>query len=155
MAAPPFHYPFPCDFIESHFSKSSQNKSKSKGVFLSDIATPKKRIKLKQSRVNLYPKQHELLKKLASENGTNVSEYIRQKLNLNIAENQARKEYKEHEKVIEKTINPKLDYHLAKIGNNLNQITKKINSKKYVPNIEVLQILVKIEKAFEDIKKMK
>jgi len=108
-----------------------------------------------QSRVNLYPKQHELLKNLAKENGTNVSEYIRQKLNLNVAENQARKEYREHTEVVEKVIDPKLNYHLAKIGNNLNQITKKINSKKYVPNIEVLEILVKIEKAFEDIKKIK
>lgn len=122
---------------------------------MSITTTPKKRIKLKQSRVNLYPEQHELLKALAKENGTNVSEYIRQKLNLNVEKNQARKEYKEHTEVIEKVIDPKLDYHLAKIGNNLNQITKKINSKKYVPSIEVLQILAKVEQAFEDIKGLK
>ena len=122
---------------------------------MSIITTPKKRIKLKQSRVNLYPTQHELLKKLAKENGTNVSEYIRQKLNLNVAENQARKEYKEHTEVIEKVIDPKLNYHLAKIGNNLNQITKKINKKEYVPPIEILEILARVEQAFENIKEIK
>ena len=115
----------------------------------------KERIKLKQSRVNLYPKQHELLKSLAKENGTNVSEYIRQKLNLNVDKNQARKEYKEHAEVIEKVIDPKLNYHLAKIGNNLNQITKKINKKEYVPPIEILEILARVEQAFSDIEKMK
>ncbi len=123
---------------------------------MSITTTPKKeRIKLKQSRVNLYPEQHLLLKNLAKENGTNVSEYIRQKLNLNVDKNQARKEYKEHAEVIEKVIDPKLNYHLAKIGNNLNQITKKINKKEYVPSIEILEILVEIKKAFEDIKEIK
>lgn len=105
--------------------------------------------------MNLYPEQHELLKKMAIENGQNVSEYIRQKLNLNVDKNQARNIYKKHVEVIEKVADPKLLYHLAKIGNNLNQITKKINSKKYVPPIEVLEILARVEQAFEDIKKIK
>lgn len=112
-------------------------------------------IKLKQAKVNLYPDQHEILVQKAKENGTNISEYIRQKLDLTLDENDVRKKYKEHTEVIEKVIDPKLNYHLAKIGNNLNQITKKINSKKYVPSIEVLTILAKIEQAFEDLKKMK
>ena len=122
---------------------------------MSVITAKKKRIKLKQSRVNLYPEQHELLKALAKENGTNVSEYIRQKLNLNVEKNQARKEYREHTEVIEKVIDPKLNYHLAKIGNNLNQITKKINKKEYVPPIEILEILARVEQAFENIKGLK
>jgi len=114
-----------------------------------------RKIKLKQAKVNLYPDQHEILVRRAKENDTNISEYIRQKLELNLDEKDIRKKYKEHKEVIEKVADQKLLYHLAKIGANLNQITRRINEKRYVPNVEVLQILVEVEKAFDEIKKMK
>jgi len=55
------------------------------------LSEKKIHIKLKQAKVNLYPNQHKLLVERAKENGTNVSEYIRQKLDLTLDENDVRK----------------------------------------------------------------
>jgi len=108
--------------------------------------------KLKQAKVNLYPKQHEILIERAKENGTNISEYIRQKLDLNLDKNDTRKKYKEHEKVTYKKADPQLIYQLAKIGTNLNQIAKQLNQKKDVSTIEILESLISIEKKIKEIK---
>jgi len=40
-------------------------------------------------------------------------------------------------------------YHLQKIGNNLNQVAKNLNSKTDIPNSEILKVLIEIQ---DDIK---
>ena len=108
--------------------------------------------KLKQIKVNFYPEQHELLKNLAEENEVTIAQYIRQNLDLELDKNDTRKIYKMHEKVTHKKEDPKLIYELSKIGNNLNQIARNLNSKKDVNNIEILQTLIEIEKSIKRIK---
>jgi len=58
-------------------------------------------------------------------------------------------------KILNKKINTKLTqellYEMNKIGNNLNQISKNVNTQKSV-DIQVLQQLVNIEKAIKDLK---
>jgi len=58
-------------------------------------------------------------------------------------------------KILNKKINTKLTqdflYELNKIGNNLNQISKNVNTKKSI-DIQVLKKLVDIEKSIKDLK---
>ena len=108
--------------------------------------------KLKQVKVNLYPYQHEQIKNLAAENNTTIAQYIREQLALNLAPKDTRKIYKNHEKVTYKKTDPKLIYELSKIGNNLNQISRNLNQKKDVSNIEILQTLVSIEEKIKELK---
>lgn len=121
---------------------------------MSEVKKISRQIKLKQAKVNLYPEQHEILVERAKENGTNISEYIRQKLELTLDKNHIRKPYKEHTEKVEKVADQKLVFQLAKIGNNLNQITYRINKKEYVPNVEVLQNLVEIKKIYKDLQSL-
>jgi len=107
--------------------------------------------KLKQVKVNFYQEQHQLLKQKADENNVTIAQYIRKKLELELKKNDTRKIYKKHEKVTYKKADPNLIYQLNKIGNNLNQIAKKINSKKNINNIDILQTLANIEKDLEKI----
>jgi len=108
--------------------------------------------KLKQVKVNLYQHQHQQIKILAEENNTTIAQYIREKLSLELEEKDTRGAYKKHEKVSYKKADPKLLYELSKIGNNLNQIAKYINTKKDdIDTIEILQSLVEIEKQIKEI----
>ena len=153
MPTAPFHYSLSCRGVApnpTYFYKVS----KPKGAILSEKKKISRQIKLKQAKVNLYPEQHLLLVERAKENGTNISEYIRQKLDLTLQENHTRKTYKEHKEVIEKVADQKLVFQLAKIGNNLNQITYKINKKEYVPNVEVLENLVEIKKIYKELQSL-
>lgn len=108
--------------------------------------------KLKQIKVNFYPEQHQLLKQKAEDNNTTISQFVREKLSLELEEKDTRKIYKTHEKVTYKKTDPQLIYELNKIGNNLNQIARNLNAKKNIDNIEILKILVSIEKEIKEIK---
>ena len=102
--------------------------------------------KLKQVKVNFYEEQHQLLKELAKENNVTIAQFIRTKLDINLDENDVKKRYKNRE---EKDLTKKdemMIYQVMKIGTNLNQIAKKINTKKDdINTIEILKSLVKIE----------
>ena len=141
--------PLPLFFFILHLPwalllKSKINKSIGVSIFMSE--------KLKQVKVNLYPYQHEQIKNLAAENNTTIAQYIREQLALNLAPKDTRKIYKNHEKVTYKKTDPKLIYELSKIGNNLNQISRNLNQKKDVSNIEILQTLVSIEEKIKELK---
>lgn len=108
--------------------------------------------KYKQVKVNFYPEQHLLLKAKAKENNQTIAQYIRQNLDLNIDEKEVKKRYRNKE---EKELTKKdemLVYQVMKIGNNLNQIAKYINTKKDNANsLNILESLVNIEKEIKNL----
>jgi hypothetical protein len=57
--------------------------------------------------------------------------------------------------ILKKEVHTKLTidmiYQVQKIGNNLNQIAKSLNSISDIPNSEVLKKLIEIEKAIKEI----
>jgi len=111
-----------------------------KGEFLID----KNIKKYKQVKVNFLPEQHQILTNLATEKNMTIAQFIREKLNLNLDENRAM--YKKHKQVVYKDSDPKLIYELNRIGNNLNQIARVVNTKKTDYNsVEILKSLNEIQ----------
>ena len=102
--------------------------------------------KLKQVKVNFYEEQHNFLKAKAKENNMTIAQFIRQQLNINLDDKDVKNRYKNKE---EKELTKKdemLIYQVSKIGNNLNQIAKVLNTKKDdINTLDILQSLVKIE----------
>jgi len=106
--------------------------------------------KYKQVKINFYPEQYQILSAEAKKNDSTIAQYIRQKLSLTLAEKDTKSRYATSaEKDCHKKTDPKLIYELSKIGNNLNQITYKINKKEYVPNSEVIENLDEIKKIYK------
>ena len=102
--------------------------------------------KFKQVKVNLYVYQHQQIKEKAKSNNTTIAQYIREQLDLNLDPKYTRKIYTETQKKVYKETDPKLLYEVNKIGSNLNQIAKYINTQKDNINIvEILKTLVEIE----------
>lgn len=103
--------------------------------------------KLKQAKVNFYPEQHAKLVAMAKANDSTISQFIREQINFNLSDEDIKRRYKKHNPNAHKKADPKLIYEIAKIGNNLNQVAKYINTKKNdVNTLEILQNLVSIEK---------
>jgi len=109
--------------------------------------------KLKQVKVNFYQEQHQLLKQKADENNMTIAQYIRQKLELELDKKDTRKKYQETKKIIYSKTNPELLYQLSKVGNNLNQIARNLNSKKDIDSVDILQTLLNIEKKILELSK--
>ena len=108
--------------------------------------------KYQQVKINFYPDQHKILSDLSEANNQTIAQFIREKLDLNIDEKDIRSAYRKHEKISYKKTDPKLIYQLNKIGNNLNQIARIVNTKKEDYNsIDILKSLVKIEKAVKEL----
>jgi hypothetical protein len=107
--------------------------------------------KYKQVKINLYPEQHDFLNSIAKEKNLTIAQLIREKLDLKLDEKDTRKRYTETQKIKYKKADPRLLYELNKIGNNLNQIAKKLNQNKEVSNIEILQTLVNIETKMKEL----
>ena len=108
--------------------------------------------KYKQVKVNFYPEQHKILSDAAKEKKQTIAQYIREKLDLNIDEKEVKKRYRNKEEKAMTKKDEMLIYEINKIGNNLNQIAKYINTKKdNVDTIEILQSLVEIEKKIKEI----
>lgn len=108
--------------------------------------------KFKQVKVNLYQYQHEQIKEKAKKNNTTIAQYIREQLDLNLDQKYTRKIYTETQKKVYKEPDPKLLYEVNKIGNNLNQIAKYINTQKDDINIvEILKSMVEIEKQIKEL----
>jgi len=115
--------------------------------------TSKNTKKYKQVKINFYPEQHQFLSAEAKKNNQTIAQYIRQKLNLNLDEKDTKSRYaKSDEKDCHKKTDPKLIYQLNKIGNNLNQIARVVNTKKADYNsVEILKTLVSIEKEMKSL----
>lgn len=83
-------------------------------------------MKYAQVKVNFTPDHFNQLFNLATAADMTIAQYIREQLNLQIAE-KPRIRKKRTKAVQYQYMDPQLLYHLAKIGNNLNQIAKKLN----------------------------
>ena len=137
----PFHYSLSCTCSEPNFFQKSKQKGKAK---MSK--------KLKQAKVNFYPEQHEKLQAMAKANDSTISQFIREQIDFNLSDEDIKKRYKKHNPNAHKKADPKLIYEIAKIGNNLNQIAKYINTKKNdVNTIQILESLVSIEKEIKSL----
>lgn len=97
----------------------------------------------KQIKTNLTPDEYEKIKQIAEENNLKLSSYVRKVLNM---ENKL-----DNKKEIDKD-KLKLIYELNKIGNNLNQIAKKVNFNKFL-DVEVFEQLEKIEEEIRGLRK--
>ena len=82
--------------------------------------------KYKQVKINLTPEHYTELEEKAVSNNISIAEYIRQQLSIDLkVKPKVRK--KRTDSTEYKKADPQLLYHLAKIGNNLNQIARSIN----------------------------
>jgi hypothetical protein len=100
--------------------------------------------KYKQIKVNFTPIVYEKLSQIADEKGITKAKLIRDFLGAKIADEREPKR-----KRIHKTADPKLLYHLSKIGGNLNQIAKHLNEGNKL-DFQVLSELVAIEKSLKE-----
>lgn len=95
---------------------------------------------MKEIKTRLEKKDYEDLQQKATKANLSIYQYLR-----NCVKSSNIKNYKELQKLKLKKL-----YHLNKIGNNINQITKKINM---VKNYD-LDLFVELLKNLKDIKKM-
>jgi hypothetical protein len=100
--------------------------------------------KYKQVKVNFTPKVYERLSQIADEKGVTKAQLIRAFLSTKIDDVRQPKQ-----KRIHKTADPKLLYHLNKIGINLNQISKHLNEGNTL-EFQVLVELTNIETSLKE-----
>lgn len=95
--------------------------------------------KYKQIKINLSPEDHARFSDAAAAENISMAELIRQKIGAKIEDAPAPKITRPVKKA-----DPKLMYEMNRIGNNLNQIARHLNSGGKLDKT-VLQILVNIE----------
>ena len=103
--------------------------------------------KYKQVKVSLKIDDHIKLQEHCRENGVTMASFFRDLVNYEIED--IRKPRSKRET---KIADPKLLYHLNKIGNNLNQIAKNLHQKREL-DFKVLFQLVEIEKRIKKLLK--
>jgi len=91
--------------------------------------------KLKQVKVNFTLDDYTNLSALSKAENISIAQFIRNKLKVKIDNAPSKKTT-----VTYKKTNPKLLYQLNKIGNNLNQIAKKLNSKNQYDSRAIFEI---------------
>lgn len=106
-------------------------------------------MKYKQVKINLTPEHHQELEKEALANNQTIAQFIRDKLDIDLKQKPRTRKMRSDKKEVIKA-DPQLLYHLSKIGNNLNQISKHLNSGNAVDRI-VLNTLIEVK---EEIKKL-
>lgn len=104
----------------------------------------------KQVKFNIKQNHHDFLSKKAIDKNLSLSEYIRQQLNIDLKDKSIVKKSraKKHQQVL--TTDPRLLYHLSSIGNNINQIAKKVNSSKDIEASSILGYLINIQRQIDD-----
>lgn len=100
--------------------------------------------KYKQVKVNLDVEDHAQLKLYCDANNITLAEFFRASANYKI--NDARDP---QQKRVHKTTDPKLLYHLSKIGGNLNQIAKHLNEGNSL-ELQALAELTNIEQSLKE-----
>lgn len=95
---------------------------------------------LKQIKVYFSETDYQKIKDESTEKNLSMAELIRQKINLKIDNPPDPKK----PKMTYKKTDPKLLFELNKIGNNLNQIAKKLNSKNEFDRKSILEIYQKV-----------
>lgn len=108
----------------------------------------------KQVKINLTEEHYQELQDEALSNDTSIAKLIRDKLGIDLKSTpkalQRNRKVRSDKKPVVKA-DPQLLYHLAKIGNNLNQISKHLNSNNAVDRV-VLTSLIEVQ---EELKKLK
>ena len=99
--------------------------------------------KYKQVKVNLDEEVHQKLKEFCDARNITMAEYFRNQINTKIDD--AREP---QQKRVHKTTDPKLLYHLSKIGGNLNQIATHLNEGNTL-DVQILAELITIEKSLK------
>ncbi len=107
----------------------------------------------KQVKINLTPEHYQELQDEAIGSNKSIAQLIRNKLGIDLktapkALQRTRKVRSDKREVTR--ADPQLLYHLAKIGSNLNQITKHLNSTNVIDRI-VLSSIIEIQ---EELKKL-
>ena len=107
----------------------------------------------KQVKINLTPSHYSELETEALNNNKSIAQLIRDKLGIDLKDTpkalQRPRKVRSDKKEILKA-DPQLLYHLSKIGTNLNQISKHLNSNNAVDRV-VLSSIIEIQ---EEIKKL-
>ncbi|MFY4744023.1 plasmid mobilization relaxosome protein MobC [Aliarcobacter butzleri] len=108
----------------------------------------------KQVKINLTPSHYSELETEALNNGMSIAQLVRHKLGIDLKDTpkalQRPRKVRSDKKEIVKA-DPQLLYHLSKIGTNLNQISKHLNSNNAVDRV-VLTSLIEVQ---EELKKLK
>ncbi len=103
--------------------------------------------KMKQIKVYFPIDDFKKLKNISKSQSITMSEFLRNSVNTKLENAPLPKSKK-----IYKATDPKLLFELNKIGNNLNQIARQLNSKKDdVSNITILKELVELEKKMSNL----
>lgn len=106
-----------------------------------------------QVKINLTQEHYSDLQDEALNNGMSIAQLVRHKLGIDLKDTpkalQRSRKVRSDKKPVVKA-DPQLLYHLAKIGNNLNQITKHLNKTKVIDSV-VINTIIEIQ---EEIKKL-
>ncbi len=105
-------------------------------------------MKYKQVKINLTPEHHQELEKEALENNQTIAQFIRDKLSIDLKTKPRIRKMRSDKKVVVKA-DPQLLYHLSKIGSNINQISKHLNSNNPVDRV-VLNTLIEIQQEIKN-----
>ncbi len=101
----------------------------------------------KQVKINLTEEHYKELQEEALSNDTSIAKLIRDKLGIDLKDTpkalQRSRKVRSDKKEIVKA-DPQLLYHLSKIGTNLNQISKHLNSNNAVDRV-VLSTIIEIQ----------
>ena len=100
--------------------------------------------KYKQVKVNLDEEVHQKLKEFCDARNITMAEYFRNQINTKIDDARDPSQKRVH-----KVTDPKLLYHLNKIGNNLNQIAKHLNEGNSL-ELQTLAELTNIEQSLKE-----
>lgn len=107
----------------------------------------------KQVKINLTPSHYLELEEQAISSNKSIAQLIRDKLGIDLKATpksfQRSRKVRSDKKPVVKA-DPQLLYHLAKIGTNLNQISKHLNSNNAVDRV-VLSSIIEIQ---EELKKL-
>lgn len=106
-----------------------------------------------QVKINFTPEHYSELQEEALNNGMSIAQLVRHKLGIDLKDTpkalQRSRKVRSDKKPVVKA-DPQLLYHLAKLGNNLNQITKHLNKTKVIDSV-VINTIIEIQ---EEIKKL-
>lgn len=98
----------------------------------------------KQVKINLTHDHYSELQEEALNNNKSIAQLIRDKLGIDLKDTpkalQRSRKVRSDKKPVVKA-DPQLLYHLSKIGNNLNQITKHLNSTRVVDSVVISSII--------------
>ena len=108
----------------------------------------------KQVKINLTQEHYQELQEEALGNGMSIAQLVRHKIGIDLkatpkALQRSRKVRSDKKPVVK--ADPQLLYHLAKIGTNLNQISKHLNSNNAVDRV-VINSIIEIQQELKNIK---